>query len=238
MPDGKLRLNVGFDPAYLHDRKDGHLRYIFAADIGGAGDDPSAFCLLESRADPLMDENGRWSVGPTLRTVMWADLVRQPDSVALVDFMALTLQKLRLKVEPSPIYCTHDATGMGAPITDLLRQAKIRPNPIVMTAGNSVKRDHGRGGGTVSKTVMIERLSIDVHNGTLSFADGPMLEDLFEHIASVEIVQSAAGNVTFKQGGKGHHSDLMSAVALANVCDHEKLFTPVGGSVRKISGLI
>ena len=236
--DGRLRLNVGADPALTHKRKDGHRRYIFAADIGGVGDDPSAIVLMESESVPSLDQNGQWQVTPTKRTIMWADMVRQPDTTALVDFFCKKLQHLQAIVAPSPVYCTHDATGMGAPVTDLFKQAGVKPHPVTITAGNAVTPDRVVGGGKVSKAVLMEKLQIDVHNGSLTFAEGmPMLQELFEHIASLEIIQSSGGSVSYKQGGKGHHSDLLMATAIALTVDRENLIGG-GGRVKQIRGLI
>jgi hypothetical protein len=236
--DGRLRLNTGSDPIYSQGRKDGHKRFILAADIGGTGSDPSALLLLQSERVPYLDENNNWQLRPVKRTVVWADIAQialQADFVAHVCKMLTALQG---KVYPSPIYVCHDATGMGAPVGEMLRAAKVRSTGIITTSGAAVTLDRKTGTARVAKSTMMEQVAIDVNNGSLQFAeDLPLLDELFEHVTSMTIKQTAAGNTVYESSAKGHHSDLMSALALALMCDREEIFAGVAGGARPISGL-
>lgn len=206
------------DPVFEAERKVGVRRYTLGVDIGGEGNDPSALCLYEYESLPWLDANNRQHLTEPTRTVLWTDMVRQPDTPSMVDFIVRTLMDIRARVAPSKVHVAHDATGLGAPYTSLLKQAKVPPHPIQFTAGEAVTR-HNQGG-RISKNVAIEQMAIALHNGTLRFADGlPQMETVMEHIASVEMTQSASGRVTYKQGGKGHHADLMSAIAIAHAYD-------------------
>jgi len=68
----------------------------------------------------------------------------------------------------------------------------------------------------VSKNLLLETMASGFETGELTIAeDLPLRTQLIQEIAAFELATTAAGNLVLEGGGKGHHSDLAIATALA-----------------------
>jgi hypothetical protein len=109
-----------------------------------------------------------------------------------------------------------DATGVGRPVVDLLRQANLPAQlvPVVITAGLSESR-HDAGYWHVAKTVLISAVQVPLQQRRLKFARG--LKEtavLVRELENYRTKITAAANETFS-AREGEHDDLVLALALA-----------------------
>jgi hypothetical protein len=107
-----------------------------------------------------------------------------------------------------------DATGLGRPITDILKAAGLRPIPVTITGGMEVTRTAGSGWG-VPKELLVNRVSASLHSGELVFPEG--LEDaggLKRELQDFQVSFTAAGHVTWN-ARPGSHDDRVLALSLA-----------------------
>lgn len=108
-----------------------------------------------------------------------------------------------------------DATGVGAPVVDMLRKARLRPIPVTITGGNQVTRDPS-GGFHVPKRDLVSAAVVPLQNGVLKFAaELEHLEALQHELLSFRTKINAAGHDTYAAWREQDHDDLVLALALA-----------------------
>jgi hypothetical protein len=108
-----------------------------------------------------------------------------------------------------------DATGVGVPIVDLLRQAGMQPHPITITSGGRPTRDPRGGGYHVPKRDLVDLLAVLLQSARLAIASElRYAQALADELLAFEARQTAAGNDTY--GARdGAHDDLVLATAIA-----------------------
>jgi hypothetical protein len=109
-----------------------------------------------------------------------------------------------------------DATGVGAPVVDMLRQAntECRIWPVTITGGEMERYDGGRY--NVPKRDLIVGLQMLLQRGELQIAAG--LEHsatLVEEMAGMRVRVTPSGHEQYAAWREGEHDDLVLAVALA-----------------------
>jgi hypothetical protein len=130
-----------------------------------------------------------------------------------------------------------DHTGVGRPVSDILKSAGIRHTPITITGGQEVaQRDDG--GWAVSKLLLISRLQAALHSGELKIPKAlPESTAFVRELQEFRVAFSDAGNARFG-ARQGAHDDLVLAAALAvfgaTSLQHECTVTPLsfGGRGR------
>jgi len=108
-----------------------------------------------------------------------------------------------------------DSTGMGRPIVDQLRLAKLHLIPIVITAGSEETNKDGFC--HVPKRELISNISIMLDNHELR-ADKflPNRQILIDELKAFKLKISLAGNDTYEAWrNEGAHDDLVLAAAMA-----------------------
>lgn len=207
-PDGRVLVPSGGDPAAAH-WPTGWSRAFLGMDLGR--NDPSAFVLIKDQCVPMRSANGgRILLAPRERTVVWADRVRDTSYTDLAAYVGQLLARDQLRNTTLTI----DATGLGGPFSDTLIQGGIEHFALTMTAGAQMNRKGYRV--TCSKNVLLETLASGFETGELAIAaDLPLRNQLIQEIAAFELATTAAGNLVLEGGGKGHHSDMAIACALA-----------------------
>ena len=110
-----------------------------------------------------------------------------------------------------------DATGVGRPVVDLLRQRapKCWLTPVVVTRG---ERESGGEGGywRTPKRDLIVGLQVLVQTGDFKIAAGlPYAAALAKEMAEMRVKSTGAGREQFGAAGQGAHDDLVFAAALA-----------------------
>ena len=114
-----------------------------------------------------------------------------------------------------------DATGVGAAVVDLLRQADLAPVPIVIHGGDAVGRD-GHGGYRVPKRDLVSVLQVLLQGRRLRVAEGlPEAAILTRELAAFRVKITASGHDSYGAGGgdlewrERPHDDIVLATALA-----------------------
>jgi hypothetical protein len=108
-----------------------------------------------------------------------------------------------------------DATGVGRPVVDLLKERGLSYKAITITGGNSVTR--AGGGYGVPKRDLIGALEVPFHSGRLKVAGGLRLwETLRSELQTFRRkVSLTTGMDTYEHWREGDHDDLVLAAALA-----------------------
>jgi hypothetical protein len=118
-----------------------------------------------------------------------------------------------------------DATGVGMPIVEMLREAK--PNAwihaILITAGHEVKRGE-RGLWSVPKKELVSSIQAPLQSKRLRIADVPEQKTLVKELLNFKVKVSVSGNESFEAWREKDHDDLVLATALACWwCERPKL---------------
>lgn len=117
-----------------------------------------------------------------------------------------------------------DMTGCGHPFRDFFLKEARRvqfPTPIVgvnlSSSDTALKvRNDARGKFmTVAKLEMLTAVNILAQQSLLRYQPGWSTQKLFDQMQTFHIKKTAANNVTFEQGGQGHHGDAVIALGLA-----------------------
>lgn len=109
-----------------------------------------------------------------------------------------------------------DATGVGAPVVDLLRMAGLRLVPVTITGGDQATRD-GAGGWRVPKRDLVFALLTALQTGRLLIADGlPLAPVLVNELLSFKVkIDPATAHDSYAAWREGAHDDLVLSAALA-----------------------
>ena len=127
-----------------------------------------------------------------------AEMLKQP---------SLSKEKVRLAV---------DETGVGAPVVDLFRQARLNAvlHPIHITGGSTVNRD--RGVEYVPKRNLVSVVQVALQTDKLKVASAlPEAQTLVRELQNFQVKITDAANDTYGTWREGTHDDLVLAVALA-----------------------
>ena len=108
-----------------------------------------------------------------------------------------------------------DATGVGVPIVDLLRDAGVQPVPITITGGGTPSRDPRGGGYHVPKRDLVDLLAVLLQTSRLAVASSlRFAQALADELLAFEAKITAAGHDTYG-AREGAHDDLVLSVAIA-----------------------
>ena len=104
-----------------------------------------------------------------------------------------------------------DATGVGAPVVDMLRAARLgcELNAVVITGGGSA------GNGSVPKRDLMAEVLVLLENGQLKIGDLREGPRLMRELVDVRTQVNASGRMRVGAEGSGEHDDLVIALALA-----------------------
>jgi hypothetical protein len=107
-----------------------------------------------------------------------------------------------------------DATGVGAAVTDLLRERGLRFAAVTITGGDRTTRD-GRGGYRVPKRDLVAGLQVLLQSGRLKIAAGlPDTETLRQELLAFRVKVSASGHDSYEAWREEDHDDLVLAACL------------------------
>ena len=112
-----------------------------------------------------------------------------------------------------------DETGVGAPVVDLFRDAKLkaRLEPVHITAGASVNYDNGVN--YVPKRDLVSVVQVALQTERLKIAGSlPEADTLVREMQNFQVRITEAANDTYGAWREGTHDDLVLAVALALWC--------------------
>ena len=109
-----------------------------------------------------------------------------------------------------------DATGVGAPVIDLLRAEGVYPVPVIIHGGEKVTSDNE--GYSIPKWLLHSEMTVIVETGRLKVAKTlPLGKTLLEELLAWQPTQNAAtGHLTFASDWReAPHDDMVFACALA-----------------------
>jgi hypothetical protein len=116
-----------------------------------------------------------------------------------------------------------DATGVGAPVVDLLIQAGTSPVAVTITAGETVSRDGAAY--RVPKRDLVSVLQVLLQSGRLKIADAiPEARLLVQEMLAFRVKITTNAHDTYGAWREGAHDDLVLAVALA--CWYGEQYAP------------
>lgn len=102
---------------------------------------------------------------------------------------------------------TVDATGVGAPVVDLLRKAKLGANLVAVTiTGGNNQQAHNPSTGTIPRHVLLTALQLAIQRDEIEIADS---------CAQAEALRQELRHLKLDGTIYGHHDDLSIALALA-----------------------
>ena len=109
-----------------------------------------------------------------------------------------------------------DATGVGRPVVDMLREANLNPCPMTITAGNAENYNEETNYWNVSKKILVSNLQVLLGNEDIRFADDlPMRDVVINELLAFRMKMTAKGNDTYEAWREKDHDDLVLAVAIA-----------------------
>ena len=112
--------------------------------------------------------------------------------------------------------CVVDATGVGRPVVDMLREAEVQPLTAVTITGGDVA-SHDGGDWRVPKRDLVSTLQVLLQNETLKIAKGLVLaEVLVREMQNFRVkINIATGHDSYEAWRESEHDDLVLAVAMA-----------------------
>ncbi len=110
-----------------------------------------------------------------------------------------------------------DATGVGRPVTDLFKEAGLRPIPVTITGGDKAHRDGHRGAWTVPKRELVSALQVSLQTGRLKVAQElEYAETLVRELLNFRVeINLKSGHDSYEAWREGVHDDLVLSSALA-----------------------
>ncbi len=112
---------------------------------------------------------------------------------------------------PGPADLVVDATGVGRPVVDMLRDQGLEVAAVTITSGKTTRRNGDSW--LVPKTELVRALAVAVEGGRLKIAQRlPLAPVLKGELRAFERTIGAGGHTAFE--GKGKHDDLVIAAAL------------------------
>ncbi|HEU4700686.1 MAG TPA: hypothetical protein VFS40_15990 [Gemmatimonadales bacterium] len=107
-----------------------------------------------------------------------------------------------------------DATGVGRPVVDMLREAGLKPIPVTITGGDAVSRDGA--GWRVPKRDLVGAVQVLLQSQRLKFAaEMPLVSTLVAELKAFRVKVSEQGHDSYGAWREGSHDDLVLALAVA-----------------------
>lgn len=133
----------------------------------------------------------------------------------IIEDIKQLLETPELKNEKNKVKLLVDATGAGRPVVDMLRAAKLRPSPVIITAGNVATYEHGFW--HVPKRDLVSTLQVLLQTGRLKFAEEiPETQTLIDELLAFQVKISTDGRDTYGNDWRQNpHDDMVLALALA-----------------------
>jgi hypothetical protein len=205
-------------------------RYFVGVDLGQK-QDFTAIAVVE-----------RWEVVTGFDYVNWAQTVEERNSLRHLERVALgttypeVVRRVREVARSAEVAgkCTvvADATGVGAPVIDLLRGAELGCELVAVTITGGDRASRADGGWRVPKRELVVGLEVMLETGSLRIAAGLREGETFiKELTGMRVRVSAGRREQFGAWREGTHDDLVLAAALA--CWRAK-WGPVGHVGRSL----
>ena len=173
------------------------MRFVVGVDLGQTAD-YTAITILEEREHDFYDVRYL----ERLRNTPYPSIVRRLDHLVK-----------KLPEKPSMAV---DATGVGRPVIDMIRDANLPASvyPITLTAGDAVTRDGMER--RVPKRDVASTIAVLLQTGRLRIARGlKESETLLRELLNFRVKISLSGHDSYEAWREKEHDDLVLAVGLA-----------------------
>lgn len=171
------------------------MAFTLGVDLGKA-QDPTALAIIEPQR-------------PTLHLRYLERLALGTPYPVVIEHIAGLLERPPLNGRTRLVV---DATGVGAPVVDDMREAGLEPVAVVITSGKHIRRVDGAW--RVPKQALVGGLVSAFEGGWLKVAEGLEYGDaLIRELQDFKVTITSAKNATY--GGASEHDDLVIAAALA-----------------------
>jgi len=223
--------------------------YVLAVDIGQAND-YTALVVLDSygvwkRKDGSASSPSDWPsdrVADRRHDVVHAERFRglsYPAQIERIRERHGELQRISVERRNSRVRVVVDATGVGKPILDALREAGLRARGVIITGGETASRDGGID--RVPKRELVTTLQVALQAGRLQIAaDLPLAETLLSEFRGFKVKITLNGHARFGNDvgawREQDHDDLVLATALGTwLVEAHKM--PSLEALRRANGL-
>ena len=133
------------------------------------------------------------------------------------EIVAEVVSVARTVAVQGPVTVVVDATGVGAPVVDLLRQeldSTIPLVPVIFTAGDTARVDNGTH--RVPKKDLVHGLIVLFEDKRLRLLDDhPEARALVNELSNMRIKISGESHASYEAWRQGQHDDMVFALALA-----------------------
>lgn len=185
--------------------------YIVGLDVGQA-QDYTALAVVERevRASGTMTEDGEiWEDHYTVRHLHRPALKTPYPEV--IEEVKRTTQHPKLKGRAELVV---DATGVGRPVVDMLRERGCEPRGITITAGQEVTEAEGMW--RVPKRILVSAMAIALQTNRLHVVRKlPLADTLSREMLNFKVKVNTLAHDSYEAWREGEHDDLVLAVALA-----------------------
>jgi hypothetical protein len=124
------------------------------------------------------------------------------------------VRALMLKPELRGADLVVDATGVGAPVLDMLSAANLSPIAVTITGGDSVTSEAGHF--HVPKRDLVSTVQVLLQSQRLLIAQAlPAAEDFVKELLAFQVKITTSAHDVYGSWREGTHDDLVLAVALA-----------------------
>jgi hypothetical protein len=107
-----------------------------------------------------------------------------------------------------------DGTGVGRPVVDMFRAAKLNPVAVLITGGDVV--NHEGGYWRVPKRDLVGAVQVPLQDKRLKFAEGlPLVPTLVNEMFNFKVKITENAHDTYRAWREGQHDDLILSVMLA-----------------------
>ena len=177
------------------------MRYLIGLDLGQARDF-TAITVLERSG---MSYDVRHIERPKLHT-SYPDIVKR------------VVEMFRTPALVGNVDLIVDATGVGRPVVDMLKDAELFPlHAVTITAGQTEAYRSETGGWMVPKRVLVSRMQVLFQEKRIRIARSiPEAQNLVRELENFKVKLSAAGHDSYEAAWReGAHDDMVLAIALA-----------------------
>lgn len=208
------------------------MEVMVGVDIGQKRD-PTAICVAEQeRREVENREDHHFLVRYLERLPLGTPYPRVADRVAGI------VKKVQARADSKfPIYVYVDATGVGQPVVDLIREQITRGTVVAVYFTHGDRRTTKvEGGGrcvTLGKAYLVSRLQALLQAGRLHLPRTSEAEVLTEELLNYEIRVTKDANDTYGAFRVGTHDDLVTALGLAVQVDYPVLKVNISGRSRR-----
>ena len=188
--------------------------YFIGLDLGQR-QDPTALAILERWEEVLARDWVSWGWKKETRFAL-RHLERMKLGTAYIDVVKRVRDVTRSAELTGRCTLVVDASGVGTPVVELLRQSGLGCSlmAVTITGGDAVSQSDGQF--RVPKRDLVVGLQVMMEQQQVRIASGmPEGETLVRELMEMRMKVTAGGHDRYEAGRSGAHDDLVLAVALA-----------------------